>query len=90
MKLQRSKCVIGLYTAVVHRNCIFHGRYGFLHVLTEYQVKETGKAKREGREREERGRGKREGRGREEGGKREERGREGGKDKEERSGREVM
>ena len=76
MKLQRSECVIGLYTAVVHRNCIFHCRYGFLHVLTEYQVQETGKAKeergkREGREREERGR--REGREREgeEGGKRE-------------------
>ena len=61
MKLQRSECVIGLYTAVVHRNCIFHCRYGFLHVLTEYQVQETGKAKEE--------RGKREGRGREEGGK---------------------
>ena len=58
-----------------------------LHVLTEYQVQETGKAKeeggmREGREREEGG--KREGRGRKEGGKREGRGREGRKDKEER------
>ena len=89
MKLQRSECVIGLYTAVVHRNCIFHCRYGFLHVLTEYQVQETGKAKeergkREGREREERG--KREGREREERGrgKREGRGREGRKDKQER------
>ena len=75
MKLQRSECVIGLYTAVVHRNCIFHCRYGFLHVLTEYQVQEAGKAKREreGGKRERRGRkeegGKREGRGREERGK---------------------
>ena len=70
LKRQRSECVIGLYTAVVHINCIFHCRYGFLHVLTEYQVQETGKAKEEG--------GKREGRrGREEGGKKREE--EGGK-----------
>ena len=46
---------MNLYTAVVHRNCIFHCKYGFLHVLTEYQVQETGKAKRERRRREERG-----------------------------------
>ena len=45
-----------MYTAVVHRNCIFHCRYGFLHVMTEYQVQETGKAKEERRKREERGR----------------------------------
>ena len=94
MKLQRSECVIGLYTAVVHRNCIFHCRYGFLHVLTEYQVQETGKAKEErgkrvGREREERGReerGKRVGREREDREKRE--GRKGRKEGGKREGRE--